>query len=211
VRKILGLIVLLAILTGVDLLARNVAEQQTVDQVKSSLPANAKVSASIPTFPFVPRILFRGSIPKVTVKVQNLTGPPIDLAEVDVTVTGVQINRHDLFNKRRVELVAIDKGSVAVVVTQNALSDVLHVPVQIGSGRVTVVVSGQTLTVVPTITTDNKLELKPVGAGAPLIVGLGQANLVPCAAKVTIEEAKVRVSCTLNRIPPAFVRAANGK
>ena len=40
-------------------------------------------------------------------------------------------------------------------------------------------------------------------------LGLGQAELIPCAAKVEVEEAKVRVSCTFNHIPDAFVRAAN--
>lgn len=210
-RKIVALVVFLAILTGVDLLARNVAEQQVVDQVKSQLTANAKVKASIPAFPFIPRLLINGSIPKVTVKVTNLTGPPIDLAEADVSVSGVVINRHNLFNKRRVDLVAVDKGTVGVEVTQSALSDVLHIPVQIGNGQVTIVVAGQTLTAVPSITKDNKLELKPVGSGPVQIIGLGQANLVPCVGKVTIEEAKVRVSCDFNHIPDAFVRAANAK
>lgn len=210
-RKVLGLVVFLAVLTGVDLLARNVAEQQVVDQVKSQISADARVKASIPAFPFIPRLVFSGSVPKVTVTVKNLTGPPLNLAEADVAVTGVVINRHNLLNKRRVDLVAVDKGTVSVEITQNALSDVLHIPVQIGSGRVTIVVAGQTLTAVPAITKDNKLELRPVGGGPVQVIGLGNANLVPCVGKVTIEEQKVRVSCTFNHIPAAFVRAANAK
>ena len=210
-RKILALVMFLAVLTGIDLLARNIAEQQVVDQVKSELSGNVKVSASIPTFPFIPGLVFRGSVPKVMVKVKNLTGPPINLAEVDVSVRGVVINRHDLWNKRRVELVAIDKGVVAVDITQEALSDVLHAPVLIGGGQVTVTVAGQTVTATPSITKDDKLQLTPVGGGAPQIVGIGQTKIVPCASSVTVEEGKLRVSCTVTHIPGAMLRAANGK
>ncbi|MBV9935999.1 MAG: DUF2993 domain-containing protein [Actinobacteria bacterium] len=210
-RKILGLVVLLAILAGGDLLARSIAEQQVVDQVKSEVPANAHVSASIPVFPFVPRLVFWGSVPKVKVKVTDINGKPISLANVDVSVTGVEINRHSLLNHRRVDLVAIDKGTVAAEVTQSALTDVLHIPVQIANGRVTVVISGQTLTVVPSINKNNQLVLTPVGGGAVQTIGLGQTNLVPCAGKVEVEEGKVRVSCSFTHIPDSFVRAANGK
>jgi hypothetical protein len=210
VRKILGLVVLLAILTGVDLIARNIAEQQVVDQVKSQLPAGSHVTASIPAFPFVPRVVFWGSVPKVKVTARDIAGKPLNIAEVDVSVTGVEINRHSLLNHRRVDLVAIDTGTVGADVTQNALSDVLHIPVQIGNGRVTVVVSGQTLTVVPTVDKNHNLVLTPVGSAVPVrTIGLGQANLVPCAAKVQVEDTKVRVSCTFDHIPDAFVRAAN--
>jgi DUF2993 family protein len=209
VRRILGLIVLLAVLAGVDLLARSIAEQQVVDQVKSELPANAHVSASIPAFPFVPRIVFWGSVPKVKVKATDLAGKPLSVADVNVSVTGVEISRHSLLHHRRVDLVAIDRGTVSAEVTQGAIADVLHIPVTIGSGRVTIRVNGQDLTATPTINKNNQLVLTPVGAGPVQTVGLGQAELIPCAAKVEVEEAKVRVSCTFNHIPDAFVRAAN--
>lgn len=210
-RRILGLVVLLAILAGGDLLARSIAEQQVADQVKSEVPASAHVSASIPVFPFVPRLVFWGSVPKVKVKVTDINGKPISLANVDVSVTGVEIDRHSLLNHRRVDLVAIDKGTVAAEVTQGALTDVLHIPVQIASGRVTIVLSGQTLTVVPSINKNNQLVLAPVGGGAVQTIGVGQANLVPCAGKVEVEEGKLRVSCTFDHIPDALVRAANAK
>lgn len=209
-RRIVWLVVVLAILTGVDLVARTIAEQQVADQVKSELPANSHVSASIPTFPFVPRLVFWGSVPKVKVTATDIAGKPLSVARVEVSVSGVEINRHSLVNHRRVDLVAVDNGTVAADVTQNALSDVLHIPVQIGNGRVTVVISGQTLTVVPTIDKNNKhLILTPVGGGQVQTVGLGQTNLIPCAGKVQVEESKLRLSCAFDHIPDAFVRAAN--
>lgn len=211
-RKIVSLVLLLAVLTGGDLLMRNIAEQQVVDQVKSEISANAKVSASIPVFPFVPRILFWGSVPKVKVKVTSLNGPPINISEVDLSVTGVVINRHHLLNKRRVELVSIDKGTVAAILTQQALSDVLHIPIKITGGTVTATFAGQSVTVKPTIDKNNELVLTPVGpVGEVRRLGLGQDKLVPCAASVTVEEARVKVSCSVDRIPDALVRAANGK
>lgn len=208
-RRVLGLVILLAVLTGVDLVARTIAEQQVVDQVKSELPANAHVSASIPAFPFVPRILFWGSVPKVKVRATDIAGRPLSLAAVDVTVTGVEINRHSLLNHRRVDLVAIDKGTVAAEITQSAIADVLQFPVRIGGGTVTIMVNGQSLTATPSINSNNQLVLTPIGGGAVRRVGLGQANLIPCAGKVQVEEGKVRVSCTFDHIPDAFVRAAN--
>ena len=210
-RRILSLVVLLAVLTGGDLLLRNVAEQQVVDQVKSEISANAKVSASIPVFPFVPRILFWGSVPKVKVKVTNLDGPPINIAEADVSVSGVVINRHHLLSKRRVELVSIDSGTLEAVLTQEALSDVLHTTIKVSGGTVTATVAGQSVTVKPSINNDDQLVLTPVGGAALQPLGLGQAKLLPCAGSVSVEEGKVRVSCTFKRIPDAMVRAANGK
>ena len=210
-RKIVGLVLLLAVLVGIDLLARNIAEQQVVNQVKSDMPDGTHVSASIPAWPFVPRILFWGSVPKVTVKATGIAGKPLSLSEVDVSVTGVEINRRHLINNQRVDLVAIDKGTVVALVTQNALSDVLHIPVQIANGRVTVVVNGQTLTVVPTIDKNDNIVLTSVGGGPVRTVGLGTANLVPCAGKLAVEDAKLRVSCTFEHIPDAMVRAANAK
>ncbi|MBV8692498.1 MAG: DUF2993 domain-containing protein [Actinobacteria bacterium] len=211
-RRILSLVILLAILTGGDLLLRNIAEQQVADQVKSEMPANAHVSASIPVFPFVPRVVFWGSVPKVNVKVTNVQGPPLNLAEARVSISGVVINRHHLLNKRRIELVSIDKGTVEAVVTQDALSDVLHAPVKITGGTVSLTVAGQSVTVKPSIDKNNHLVLTPVGSGGEVrTLGLGQANLVPCAGSVSVEEGKVRVSCSFTHIPDSFVRAANGK
>ena len=210
-RKIVGLVIVLGVLVGLDLLARNVAEQQVADQVKSEVSGNATVHATIPSFPFIARLLIGGSVPKVTVKVEHLAGPPISLAEVDVTVRGVAVNRRNLVRRQRVDLVSIDKGSVAVEITQSALTDVLHKPVTIAGGSVTIVVNGQTLTAAPSITKDNRLALTPVGGGAALEVGVGQPNLVPCSGHVTLQPGKVLLTCTFTRIPHAFVRAANAK
>jgi hypothetical protein len=209
VRRIVSLVLLLAVLTGGDLLLRNIAEQQVVDQVKSQLSANAKVSASIPVFPFVPRILFWGSVPKVKVKVTNLDGPPINIGEVDVSVTGVVISRHHLLSKRRVELVSIDKGTVEAILTQQALSDVLHANITITGGTVNATIAGRSVTVKPSINKSNQLVLTPVGGAAFPPLGLGQDKLVPCAGSVSVEEGRVLVSCTFQRIPDAMVRAAN--
>lgn len=209
-RRILSLVVLLAVLTGGDLLLRNVAEQQVVDQVKSEISANAKVSASIPVFPFVPRILFWGSVPKVKVKVTNLDGPPINIAEADVSVSGVVINRHHLLSKRRVELVSIDNGTAEVVLTQDALSSVLNMPIRITGGTITATIATRVVTVKPSVNKNNQLVLTPVGGAALQPLGV-EDKLVPCAGSVSVEEGKVVVSCTFTHIPDAMVRAANAK
>jgi hypothetical protein len=62
---------------------------------------------------------------------------------------------------------------------------------------------------VPSINANHQLVLTPVGGGPVQMIGLGQADLIPCAAKVQVQETKLRVSCTFDHIPGAFVRAAN--
>jgi len=168
------------------------------------------VKASIPAFPFVPRILTNGSVPKVKVRISQLPGPPINIATIEVTAIGVVISRHDLFSHRRVDLVGIDKGEVAVELTQQALGDVLNAPVQITGGRITVTVAGQAVVATPVVTKDNRLKLElTTGATSLPAIGVGQTSLVPCVSAVTVEEGKVRLSCTFNHIPAALVRAAN--
>jgi hypothetical protein len=206
-RKLIVAVVVLAVVAGLlavgDVAARRYAESRIEQQIDHR-DAGASSSVHISSFPFVPRLLLFGRVEKITAHVKHVSVSSLTLDQVDLTVTGVKLDRNQLFH-RNVVVKSIRTGTVSAVLTEQAVEDVLHLPVTFGDGSVQLTVGGVTLGVSVAVV-DNQLRLS--AAGQELTVPIPVLPVLPCVAGVTVEPGRLILSCTFHQVPTALLQAA---
>lgn len=190
-RKLIFLGALVFVLGLVaDIGLKAMAESQIETTAKREAP-EASADAAIPVFPFLPPLLLAGKVDEVSVHLADVPAGPAVFERLDFDLHGVEISRRALVNDREVELVAIDRGTVTAVVPLPSVAR--NVPASGLTARIqgrSIVISG------------------PGGMSVPL--PMPRASLVPCGeGTATIVGGRVRISCTLEEIPPALVDALN--
>lgn len=194
------------VLTGVVLLllvvdqgARLVAEGQLAARAREAATDPGSVDASITSFPFIGRLLAAGSVPRVSIRVDDSRAGPVRLAAVVVEADGVELDRGAMFSGE-VRVQAIDRGLVAVELDANGLTDALKVPVTVGDGQVRVGVRGVGVRAEVQVK-EGVLGLRVAGLSA-LEVAIVRTPLIPCAAtSVVVAGDRVRLSCELDELP----------
>jgi hypothetical protein len=172
-----------------DVGLRALAETQIETTAEREAP-EAYADASIPVFPFLPPLLLAGKVNHVEIHLVQVKAQAVVFDSLDFDLHGVDISRRALFNDRRVELVKIDRGTVSAVVELPAITR--GVPLSAVSARVVgrrIVIHG------------------PGGLSASLPMPAG--SLIPCQGSATVVDNRVRISCTLDEIPPALIEAVN--
>lgn len=201
-------LVVLASLAGLflvaDVSAKAFAESKIEERTRASLPG-AEVAADIRAFPFLPRLLLAGSVKEVDFTLDKVGGSTtVPLIRLDLH--GVELDRDLLLKERRAELVGIDRGTAAVEITAAQLTQAAGRDVQIGGGQVTVSVAGRFVGASVAVE-GGQLVLRTDGL-PDLSVSVPRSDLVPCATNATVLSGRVRVSCSIEEIPPGLVAAA---
>jgi hypothetical protein len=205
-KLIVGVLVLasLAVLLGVgDVIARRYAENRIEEQIDNR-DAGATSSVHISSFPFVARLLIFGRVEKISAHVRHVNVDSFTLDQVDLTVTGVKLDRNQLFH-RNVVVKSIRTGTVAAVLSEQTVDQVLHLPVTFGDGAVHLSVAGVTVGVSVAVA-DNELRLS--AAGQELTIPIPELPILPCVAGVTVEPGRLILSCTFHRVPTALLQQA---
>jgi hypothetical protein len=208
VRRLLTVVVVLGLLGGgADIGARQWAEGQIETRARAELPSQVSVAVHIRGFPFLLPLLVAGKVSEADGHFENVPAGALTLSAVDVELHGVRINRHKLFNDRKVEIERIDRGTVSIEISAAVLSRALGgVPVAIANGQLRVTVGGVTA-VAGLSVRDNALVFDV--AGVVQRVAIPKTALVPCATNVTVLAGRVRLTCTIHDVPPALLGAAN--
>jgi hypothetical protein len=190
VRK---LVIALAVVLVLGFLADIGTKALAESQIEATATAEAPEStadAAIPVFPFLPPLLLAGKVDEVSVRLAHVPAGPIFFDRLDFDLHGVEISRRALLNERRVELVSIDRGTVTAVVPLPAVARDLPI-------------SGLTARWV-----GRSIQVRGPG-GVSVSIPLPEADLIPCAGTATVHAGRVRLTCTLDDIPPALVEAVN--
>jgi hypothetical protein len=204
VRKLLIIVVLLVLILGAADTASRIAMQHQLEQQINSYEPAAAAKVTIHSFPFLPKVAATGRVDKITAHAQHVSQGPFVLDRVDVTVTGVRINRHVLFNDQKLEIVSIDTGTVTADMTQADLANLLGVPVALGAGTAQVSEAGVSVTGHISISNGRlRLEL----AGHTVSVAIPTLPVLPCLADVRIIPGHLVGSCTFHEIPAALKTA----
>jgi hypothetical protein len=172
-----------------DVGLKAMAESQIETTAKREAP-DASADAAIPVFPFLPPLLLAGKVDEVSLHLANISAGSTVIERLDFDLHGVEISRRALFEDREVKLQSIDRGTVTALMPLPAAAR--NLPLDGLTARVrgrTLVVSG------------------PGGISVPL--PMPRTSLMPCDGTATIVGGRVRVSCTLEEIPPALVEAIN--
>jgi hypothetical protein len=207
IRRFVMLGVLVALLGVGDVTARVYVESKVDARAQAEAPPGSKVDTTIGGFPFVPRLLLASSISHVDVHIENVDVTVITFATVDISLKGVELDRAKMF-ARKARITKIDHGTVEAVLTQQELSDALHVPVTIADGAMSVKVLNQTIPVTPGVDANGSLTLQAQGISRTFTLKIPKSDYVPCIGDVTVLAGRIRFSCEIHDIPPALLDAA---
>jgi hypothetical protein len=197
------LAVLAGLLVAADVGARSVAESQIRDRVVIAAGPAGETAARITSFPFLLRLLTAGDVSRIRVSAADVTVEDLTLARVALDLHGVTLDRDRLLSEQKVVLTALDRGTATAEVTAAQLSERLGVTVTLESGRARVRVAGQTVTATASIS-DNRLRLTVSGFDVPTL-RIPRIPLLPCVADAEILPGRIRMTCTVDRIPSELV------
>ena len=187
-KLVIASAIVLALGVVVDIGAKALSESQIETTARREAP-EASADAAIPVFPFLPPLLLAGKVDEVSVRLRQVPAGPVVFERLDFDLHGVEISRRALLRERRVELVAIDRGTVTAIVPLPAVARALPI-------------SGLTARVV-----GRSIVLRGPG-GMSASIPLPGVELIPCEGTATVQAGRVRVTCTLEDIPPALIEAA---
>jgi hypothetical protein len=209
-------VVLLALIMG-DQAAKGWVETKLAERAAAYYPPGAGSSASITSFPFLGRLVFLGTVPRVNVNLDDLQVPPVMIRQMSLRVSDVKLNRSDLLNGR-VHLRDVGRGTIVATVDGPSLARAVGLDVRFAPGEVTVrqriqgvnvvakgtvAVKGNLVTVTPTSVEGLSLPLSRF-AISYRIPGI---ELLPCQADVEIVKDALVLACEVTDIPPALVQA----
>jgi hypothetical protein len=209
---ILGLIV-------ADQSAKGWAESKLAERAAAYYPPGSGSSASIRSFPFIPRLLFTGDVPGVTVNLDDLRIQQVLVRQLSIQVSDVRIDRDEIF-QGRVHVRDVGQGAITLTLDGPALAKAIGADVRFTSaGDVEVheriqgvnvkakgklAVKGNNITVTPT-----SVEGRSVPASRfALNYRIPGVELLPCAADATVTKDTVTLSCDVADNPAAQVQNA---
>jgi hypothetical protein len=193
-------LVLVLVLGALDVASRIGVQHQLEQQVNSYAPG-AAAEVRIDSFPFLAKAAASGRIDKITAHAHTVAEGQFVLDRVDVTVTGVRINRSLLLRQRTLEIRSIDTGTVTVDMTQADFSRLIGVPVTLGAGTAQVTVSGVKVTGQVSVVNGRLVLQVP---GLPVSVAIPSLPVLPCLAQVVVVPGHLHGSCTFHTVPPAL-------
>jgi hypothetical protein len=182
---------------------RAVAESQLQDRVELAATPAGPATARISSFPFLGRLLLSGEVSQIKVAAVGVTVESVTFARVAIDLDGVTLDRDRLLSERKFVLTDLRRGTAEAEVTQEELSEQLGVPVTLEAGQARVRVAGQTVTATASVS-DNTLRLSVSGFSVPTL-RIPQLPLVPCVADAVILPGRVRLTCSVDRVPPELV------
>lgn len=208
-KKLLVVLLLLLVAAAVaaELIAPQLVEARLEERVAAETRQAAGVEANVESFPFLPGIALDGEIRRLSLTLEEVGGQRIPLASVQFALEGLRLNRQALFDGE-VKLTGIDSGLVTVELGQDAISEALGgVPVEITSGGVALRPGGGAVEA-DVVTRGQSVAL--TASGMPGLEVAMPEDLMPCAPQVESGEGVVRLTCTIQEIPPVLVRAVAG-
>lgn len=208
IRRFVVLGAAVAMLGVGDVAARTYVSSMATERAQEEAPAGSKVTATIGGFPFVPRLVLGGTVSSIDLHLENVTARVITFAELDIDLRGVKLDRDRMLTERKVHIRSIDKGIIEATLTQEALSEALHVPVTISEGAVNVEVLGRTIPVTVDVNDAGQLTLTGPGVTRGLTLAIPKTDYIPCLGGVTVLAGRIKFSCEVNEVPPALLDAA---
>ena len=210
-------VVLLALIVA-DQATKGWAESQLAERAAAYYPPGSGSSASIHSFPFIGRLLFSGSVPRVDVNLDDVRIQEVLIRQLSIHVSDVKLNRSDLFHGK-VHLDDVGEGKIVATIDGPSLARAAGIDLRFTPGEVQlheriqgvdvtargkVAVKGNVVTVTPTSVEGLNVPASRF-AVSYRIPGI---EILPCQADVKIVQNGIVVSCNVVDVPPALVQAA---
>jgi LmeA-like phospholipid-binding len=215
---VLPTVVLLALVVA-DQAAKGWAESQLAERAATYYPPGAGSSASIHSFPFIPRLLFTGDVPRVDVNLDDLRIQAVLVRRLSLHVADVKLDRDEVF-RGRVHVRDVGEGKIVATVDGPSLAKAIGADVRFtqagdvevheriqgvdvkARGKATF--KGNVITVTPT----SVQGLDVPASRFAITYKIPGVELLPCEAEVKITKDTAVLSCNVVDIPAALVQAA---
>lgn len=195
-----------------DLAVRNVAETKIAERAEAAAGGQATASADIDSFPFVLRLLVGGKAGDVSVHVERVATPSVDLASVDLDLEGVELDRNKLVGEREAEITAVDRATITARIDVGEVSKALGgLEVSFRDGAIHARVGGRSVSADVSVATKGRLGIRFPG-GPSGSIQVPHTDLLACDADAfRFEDDALVVSCSTSEVPPALLRAAQAR
>ena len=215
-------VILLALIVA-DQSAKGWAESRLAERAAAYYPPGSGSSASIRSFPFIPRLLFTGEVPRVTVNLDDLRVQQVLVRQLSIRVADVRIDRDEVF-RGRVRVRDVGPGTITATLDGPALAKAIGADVRFTSagdvevhqriqgvnvkatGKLTI--KGNVITVTPTSVQGASV---PPSRFALNYRIPGRVELLPCAADARVTRDTLTLSCNVVDIPAALVQIAQSR
>lgn len=204
------LVVLVAVLVGLDIGGRALAQRDLADRARSDGGARS-ASATIGGFPFLWDLLVDGDVPTAHVRLTDAyAGDHLRVQQLEVDLTGVHVDQKALVAHQDVRVRSIEAASASATVTAAELSAAAGLPVSLpGHDIILVQAYGRSVPATLTVDPGDVLVLDVVGRPV-LRARLTASPLVPdCAMAVQVRVGSVTVSCHVAPVPAKVVQAVS--
>jgi hypothetical protein len=186
-----------------DLAVRSAAESQLRQRViVAAAPAGA-TTARIESFPFLGRLLTSGQVSHVEVSAGDVTVQGVTFARIGVDLRDVTFDRHRLLSDQKVVVSSLQHGTATAELTAAQLSKLLGVDVTLLAGKAQIRVAGELVTATASVS-ENVLHLSVSGLSVPAL-SIPKLPLVPCVADAVILPGRIRLTCSVDQVPPELV------
>jgi hypothetical protein len=215
---VLPTVVLLALIVA-DQGAKGWAESKLAERAAAYYPPGAGSSASIHSFPFIPRLLISGEVPRVDVNLDDLRFQAVLVRRLSLHVVDVKLDRDEIF-RGRVHVRDVGEGKIVATLDGPALAKAIGADLRFtdaGDVEVHQRIQGVDVKAKGTVTVKgNVIRVTPTsvqGLDVPanrfaLSYRIPGIELLPCDAAVKITRDAAVLSCDVVDIPAALIQAA---
>ncbi|CAN5706554.1 hypothetical protein BH20ACT2_BH20ACT2_12800 [soil metagenome] len=197
-RKLLVLVLVIVVVAAalVDVLIRKAMEDSAEERIRDEVSDIAGAAVDIESFPFVGRLAIGGSVPRITVTLDQVVRQQVAVAELRARIDGVTLDRGRLLDGE-VLITGLDEVVVSATVVEAAFDaftppgvDLRFVP-----GRVEAVAAGVTVSAELALE-GGSLRVDVEGAVPAFSVPLPLGSLLPCEPELEVGDGEIELSCT---------------
>jgi hypothetical protein len=199
VRKLIGLILVLAVIVGglaiADHVVKDKVQSVLASRIQKELPGS-DAQVKITSFPFLGHLAVSGTVPQIQADVDNVSSGDIQFSSIRMTITDLKIKRNDLFSGKVTPL-SIKRGRVVATVPASTIDSISKLPLTLGAG--TVSAAGQTVPAHLSISGDT-VTFSASGLTS-FSLAVPALDVLPCVDSARIVTGAVRLTCRFTSLP----------
>ena len=213
-RRFTWLLVVLVVLgagyVAADLATRSIAEEQLTHAIRKKTHAGEAV-VRVDSIPFLFDLVVSGSVGQIDVGLLDVPAGRLDLARIEVSANNLRIDRHYLFDRRKIRVTAISSAKVQVTVTAGELSRAIGHAVSLSPpNTIRVAIGPVSVPATIAVTSGHFLTFSALGLRT-FVIDLTSVAVVPrCTMHLTVRNGSATLACRVSPVPAFVISALSG-